>query len=94
MRLLPSVAPTPEQLPMVKDAEPGFRIIRGAAGSGKTTTALLRLQSLVAVRLNRRRRHGYDAPVRVLVLTFNRTLEGYIAETRPSVDAGRRGPRT
>ena len=80
MRLLPSVAPTPEQLPMVKDAEPGFRIIRGAAGSGKTTTALLRLQSLVAVRLNRRRRHGYDAPVRVLVLTFNRTLEGYIAE--------------
>ena len=80
MRLLPSVPPTPEQKPMLADVTPGFRIIRGAAGSGKTTTALLRLRSLVAVRLDRRRRHGYDAPVRVLVLTFNRTLEGYIAE--------------
>lgn len=80
MRLLPSVTPTPEQLPMLTDAAPGFRIIRGAAGSGKTTTALLRLRSLVAVRLDRRRRHGFVQPVRVLVLTFNRTLEGYIAE--------------
>lgn len=80
MRLLPSVTPTPEQLKVLADVQPGFRIIRGAAGSGKTTTALLRLREQIAVRLNRRRRRGDDAPVRVLVLTFNRTLQGYISE--------------
>ena len=80
MRLLQPVRPTPEQLKIIGDREPGFRIIRGAAGSGKTTTALQRLRSQVTVRLDRRRRHGNDSPVRVLVLTFNRTLEGYIAE--------------
>ena len=80
MRLLPSVTPSPEQLKVLADVRPGFRIIRGAAGSGKTTTALLRLREQIHVRLKRRERYGHDAPVRVLVLTFNRTLQGYIAE--------------
>lgn len=53
---------------------------RRAAGSGKTTTALLRLREQIQVRLSRRERFGHDTPVRVLVLTFNRTLEGYICE--------------
>ena len=79
MRLLPPVTPTPEQLTVLADVRPGFRIIRGAAGSGKTTTSLLRLREQIHVRLNRRQRRGDGAPVRVLVLTFNRTLEGYIA---------------
>jgi len=80
MRTLPSVTPSPEQLKVLADTRPGFRIIRGAAGSGKTTTALLRLREQIQVRLKRRERYGHQAPVRVLVLTFNRTLEGYIAE--------------
>ena len=81
MRILSSkVTPTPEQLKVIGDVKPGFRIIRGAAGSGKTTTALLRLGEQTRVRLDRRRRYGHAAPVRALVLTFNRTLEGYIAE--------------
>ena len=62
------------------DARPGFRIIRGAAGSGKTTIALLRLRQLCRSRLERRSRQGSTDPVRVLVLTFNRTLRGYISQ--------------
>ena len=80
MRILPTVTPTSEQLKLIGDVTPGFRIIRGAAGTGKTTTALLCLKQLTEVRLNRRRTYGHTAPVRVLVLTFNRTLEGYITE--------------
>ena len=60
------------------DAGPGFRLIRGAAGSGKTTSALLRLRQLCRSRIERRTRQGSTDPVRVLVLTFNRTLRGYI----------------
>lgn len=80
MRILRPVTPTPEQLQLMGHVTPGFRIIRGAAGSGKTTTSLMRLRELTRVRLDRRRRYDHTDPVRVLVLTFNRTLRGYITE--------------
>ena len=78
MRTLQNIKPTPEQLPILTDDRPGFRLIRGAAGSGKTTAALLRLRQLCASRLARKARLQSEKPVRVLVLTFNRTLRGYI----------------
>ena len=80
MRTLQNIKPTPEQLPILTDARPGFRLIRGAAGSGKTTAALLRLRQLCRSRLERRKRLQSEEPVRVLVLTFNRTLRGYIEQ--------------
>jgi len=78
MRVLKAVEPTREQLPLVLNDRPGVAVIRGAAGSGKTTTSLLRLRQLCAVRRTRRTRLGLTAPVRVLVLTFNRSLAGYV----------------
>ncbi len=80
MRTLQAVTPTPEQLAIFSRTRPGVELIRGAAGSGKTTTALLKLRSVIAFFSNRRRREGSTSPVRVLVLTFNRTLRGYIEE--------------
>ena len=78
MRTLRRVTPTPEQLPIISRTRAGVEIIVGSAGSGKTTTALLRLRSLVGLHLSRRERLGDPSPVRVLVLTYNRTLRGYI----------------
>jgi len=80
MRVLSVVKPTPEQLKIILRQQPGTILIRGAAGSGKTTTILLRLRSLVKSWLNRSERLGLADPVRILVLTFNRTLRGYIHE--------------
>ena len=80
MRILSNVPPTPEQLGILNDYGTGFRLIRGAAGSGKTTTALLRLRQLCGSRLSRHTNLGLSGPVRVLVLTFNSTLKGYISQ--------------
>jgi superfamily I DNA/RNA helicase len=78
MRTLAEVRPTPEQLVLVSRVKPGIEVIRGAAGSGKTTTAILRLRALIGTFVNRKRRQGRQEPVRILVLTYNRTLRGYI----------------
>lgn len=80
MKALIDVTPTAEQLALFSRNGPGVEIIRGAAGSGKTTTALLKLRSLAAFYINRARRQDNPDPVSVLVLTYNRTLRGYINE--------------
>lgn len=78
MRVLINVRPTAEQLRIVSDNRAGVRVIRGAAGSGKTTSAVLRLRALLAAYHQRIIRSGAVRPVRALVLTYNRTLRGYI----------------
>lgn len=89
MKTLQNVTPTPEQATVIDDPSPGFWLISGAAGSGKTTTALLRLKFLVRYWRERRVEMGLSGPVRVLVLTFNRTLRGYIQElTQQQIQSG------
>lgn len=78
MKTLPRVTATAEQLPLISQNRLGVEVICGAAGSGKTSTALLRLRSLCLMFAARHARLGLQEPVRVLVLTFNRTLAGYV----------------
>jgi superfamily I DNA/RNA helicase len=78
LKTLPQVTATPEQLPLISQNRFGVEVIRGAAGSGKTSTALLRLRSLCFMAAARRVRRQDSEPVRVLVLTFNRTLARYV----------------
>jgi len=78
MKVLQNVTPTPEQLLIIRDTKPGTLVVRGAAGSGKTTTGLLRLRQLGRFWSRRKRDGDVAGRVRILVLTFNRTLRGYI----------------
>lgn len=80
MQVLRQVRPTGEQLKVIDRQSPGVLVIRGAAGSGKTTTALYRLKQTVRFWQRRVRDGHLQGPVRVLVLTYNRTLRGYIEE--------------
>lgn len=84
MKVLKSVTPTPEQMPMILNSQANIMLIRGSAGSGKTTTALLRLKQLVAEWTTRKQRIGSAGPIRILALTFNRTLSSYIQELATS----------
>ena len=80
MKTLPPIELKAEQLHIVSENRLGVEIIRGAAGSGKTSTALLRLRSLAYMFAERHNRMGIPDPVEILVLTFNRTLAGYVRE--------------
>ncbi|MGX1183958.1 superfamily I DNA/RNA helicase [Pseudomonas sp. F-14 TE3623] len=88
MKALINVRPSPEQMALFARSSAGVEVIRGAAGSGKTTTALLKLKSSAGFYLNRAKKRPHPVPVRILVLTFNRTLRGYIAELTERQFAG------
>ncbi|WP_257812998.1 hypothetical protein [Burkholderia glumae] len=78
MKKLTNVTPSPEQLTIIRRVRPGAEVIRGAAGSGKTTTAALKLRLMLMYFSARRTRMENEEPVRALVLTFNKTLRGYV----------------
>jgi len=79
MKILSNVTPTPEQVALSSENRSGVEVIYGSAGSGKTTTALLRLKSLCYMIDAKHRRERNTSPIKILVLTFNRTLSGYIS---------------
>lgn len=76
MKVLKDIQPTSEQLTILKWDPRKQLIINGAAGSGKTTTALLRLKFVVDFWQTQFAREGRQ--LKVLVLTYNRTLAGYV----------------
>ena len=77
MRVLRRHRPTPEQVALINRIRAGVTVIRGAAGSGKTSTALFSLRASVAATINQLR--AVDGlPARVLVLTYYNSLAGYI----------------
>lgn len=78
MKILSNHQATREQLPIVSRNTTGVVVIRGAAGSGKTTSALLRLTAIVNTLAFRRHLDNDATPIKALVLSFNRTLAGYI----------------
>lgn len=85
MKTLGKIVPSAEQLKLITNPRPGVFLIRGAAGSGKTTTALLMLDQLSNFWVRQKTRNNIiDEGVHVLVLTFNRTLSGYIANLAQS----------
>lgn len=91
MLVLKGHAATPEQLPIISRNRLGVEVIRGAAGSGKTSTALLRLNSLAHMFIARRERLQDRRDVKVLVLTFNRALAGYVEHLASSQMTGLTG---
>lgn len=80
MRILRNITPNKEQMTLGQSGKSGVVLIRGAAGSGKTSTALLRLKLLTGVYEIQRERQDRTDPVKILVLTYNTTLKGYIEE--------------
>ncbi|KFA99316.1 3'-5' exonuclease [Vibrio sp. ER1A] len=81
MKPLGSIKPTDEQMQLFTTPHPMNRVIRGAAGSGKTTIALLMLRLAITFHRNSRLRSGEeDKPIRAMVFTFNTTLSSYIRQ--------------
>ncbi|MCT8467213.1 UvrD-helicase domain-containing protein [Chromohalobacter canadensis] len=77
MQVLKRVQPTPQQISVVRRIQTGASLIRGAAGSGKTTTALLALRAATGAAVNQLRNDG-RLPANILVLAFNNSLRSYI----------------
>lgn len=78
MKTLQSVKPTDEQLKLLVRPRPGTFIIRGAAGSGKTTTSILMMKLSIGYFLEEFSRLGLKDKINIRIFTFNKTLSAYI----------------
>lgn len=78
MKTLQAVRPTDEQLKLMVRPRPGTLIIRGAAGSGKTTTSILMMKLSIGYFLEEFARLGIQEKINIKIFTFNKTLSAYI----------------
>ncbi|SCM73179.1 3'-5' exonuclease [Desulfovibrio sp. 86] len=72
MRIELPPRPSPEQLIILQRPLRPVEIIKGAAGSGKTLTALYKLVFATGYMAT------YKSCINILILSYNRTLKGYI----------------
>ncbi|WP_025822352.1 3'-5' exonuclease [Shewanella marina] len=80
MKTLQTVVPTPEQMKLMVWPRPGTKIIRGAAGSGKTTTSILMMKLSIGWLVDHFAQNNNESPIKIRVFTFNRTLAAYIED--------------
>lgn len=80
MKTLQNIDPTPEQLSLITHPKLGIRIIRGAAGSGKTTTSILMMKTAIGYVIDHFLSTGNTNKVKLRVFTFNRTLSAYVSD--------------
>ncbi|MBJ7551076.1 hypothetical protein, partial [Marinomonas ostreistagni] len=78
MKALQTVTPTDEQLKLLVRPQAGTMVIRGAAGSGKTTTALMMLNLALGYLIDKH--SGQEKEITLRVFTFNKTLAAYVDE--------------
>jgi superfamily I DNA/RNA helicase len=78
MQFLKPIKLTPEQYRIANLAVIGERLIKGAAGSGKTTVAIYRMINVARVMLEDKKRVGDKSKVLCRLITFNRTLKSYV----------------
>ncbi|WP_086775382.1 3'-5' exonuclease [Vibrio coralliirubri] len=78
MKTLQSVSPTDEQLKLMVRPRPGTLIIRGAAGSGKTTTSILMMKLSIGYFLEEFARQNIQQCINIRIFTFNKTLAAYV----------------
>ncbi|ENP8455420.1 DEAD/DEAH box helicase [Photobacterium damselae] len=80
MKTLQSVTPTPEQMKLMVLPRPGTKIVRGAAGSGKTTTSILMMKLSIGWLIDHFAQNNNDNAINIRVFTFNKTLSAYISD--------------
>ncbi|WP_318518958.1 3'-5' exonuclease [Photobacterium leiognathi] len=80
MKTLQTVEPTPEQMKLMVWPRPGIKIIRGAAGSGKTTTSILMMKLSIGWLIDHFAENNHEGPINIRVFTFNKTLAAYIED--------------
>ncbi len=78
MQFLRPIKLTPEQIGVANLPPVGDRLIKGAAGSGKTTVAIYRLINVAKTIQGDKKRTGDTSPVICRLVTYNRTLRSYV----------------
>ncbi|HHQ4683030.1 TPA: 3'-5' exonuclease [Aeromonas veronii] len=78
MKTLRNISPTAEQLTLITLPRPGVRIIRGAAGSGKTTTSILMMTVSIGYLSDYYKARDPHHKINAIVFGFNKTLTGYV----------------